>query len=618
MKPLRHTVSLGAGETPASFASRLATLHGLPAREFCLDMGTTFQKVVDGAPEALAVIAYKGSADAVALTENAFVKTAERRYTHRGQELTRDNLRRGAVLVCPKCLAEDIAAAPQSRPQIAAAQRARWQIAALKTCATHLAPLVIADKDMTPGTMHDWSHHVGKVLPDLPRLVAEAGTRPLTGFDTYVLNRLSGGSVRCDLLDTLPLHVVIAACDLFGAVALFGRTPNLNKLVDEEWRAAGGAGFDIFAGGKPSVAGFLEDLRRSYPYGGAATEGPQAVLGRIYQVLEFGRADPAYDPLRDLVGDFIRTRFPVGPGDTVFGKPVERRTLHSVRTLSVENRMHRQRLRRLLRASGVLPADADELADGYCLFDVERGSAAAREAAIANLSVRAAGLHLNVPRIQLYLLYGAGLLVPRISGTGHGAKDRFAPEDLDAFLDRLLLGAKPVKAPRDGQVNIPDAVKFASCSSEEVVRLVLDGKLTRKWRLTSERGYMSLLLDIKEVRALVRGPELDGLTVFKISERLPTTTKVAAALIEHGYLTTVTAINPVNRCPIKVAPAADVERFAAEYVSLFALAKQQGRHHMVIKKELDAAGIKPALDAEKLKASFYRRSEVSDVSDRDG
>jgi hypothetical protein len=26
------------------------------------------------------------------------------------------------------------------------------------------------------------------------------------------------------------------------------------------------------------------------------------------------------------------TRFPVGPGDVVFGKPVERRTLHSVRT----------------------------------------------------------------------------------------------------------------------------------------------------------------------------------------------------------------------------------------------------------------------------------------------
>jgi hypothetical protein len=164
-----------------------------------------------------------------------------------------------------------------------------------------------------------------------------------------------------------------------------------------------------------------------------------------------------------------------------------------------------------------------------------------------------------------------------------------------------------VKATRDGQVSIPGAAKFASCSSEEVVRLVLDGKLTRKWRLTSERGYMSLLLDIDEVRALVRGPELDGLTRIEIGDRLSTTDRVAAALIRHGYLPTVTAINPVNRCPLAVVPVEDVERFAREYVSLFALAKQQGRHHMVIKKELDAAGVQPALDVKKIGASFYRR-----------
>ncbi|WP_024511850.1 hypothetical protein [Bradyrhizobium sp. ARR65] len=48
-------------------------------------------------------------------------------------------------------------------------------------------------------------------------------------------------------------------------------------------------------------------------------------MGRIYQVLEFGREDKAYDPLRDLVGSFIRTRLAVGPGDVVFGKLVDQR-----------------------------------------------------------------------------------------------------------------------------------------------------------------------------------------------------------------------------------------------------------------------------------------------------
>ena len=52
-------------------------------------------------------------------------------------------------------------------------------------------------------------------------------------------------------------------------------------------------------------ADFLEGLRKCYPYSGAATEGAQAIFGRIYQVLEFGRQDPSYDGVRDLVGDFI-------------------------------------------------------------------------------------------------------------------------------------------------------------------------------------------------------------------------------------------------------------------------------------------------------------------------
>lgn len=610
MKPLRHTVPLGAGETPASFTSRLAALHGLPAREFCLDMSTTFQKVVDGAPEALAIIAGKGGADAVALTENAFVKTAERRYLHRSQELTRDNLRRATVVVCPKCLAEDLAGAPTSRAQVVAYQRARWPIAALKTCAIHLTPLVVVDKDMTPSTLHDWSHHVAKILPFLPRLAAEAGTRPLTALETYILNRTNGGPADAGLIDTLPLHVAIAACELFGAVAAFGRTPNLKTLTDEEWRQAGAAGFGIISAGKRGIEVFLEDLQASYPYTRAGTERPQAIFGRIYQVLEFGREDPAYDPLRDLVGNFILGNFPVGPGDTVFGKPVETRRLHSIRTHSLETGLHPKRLRKLLSSAGMLPPNADELADGNCLFDAQKAVSLAQAAAATTLSVRDAGTYLNAPRVQRDMLYRSGLLEPRIKATDHGAADLFAPEDLDAFLARLFDGAAPVPAADAGLVDIPTAAKVACCGSVEVVQAVLDGRLVRKARLTSERGYMALLVDVEEVRALVRGTAPDGLSAEALGARLQTRPHVIRKLMVAGHLKSETVINPVNRCPMTVVPTAAAERFEAEFVTLFAIARQQGRHHMVVKKELDAAGVKPAMNPEKVGATIYRRSDL--------
>ena len=125
--------------------------------------------------------------------------------------------------------------------------------------------------------------------------------------------------------------------------------------------------------------------------------------------------------------------------------------------------------------------------------------------------------------LQRDMLYRSGLIVPRLRGSDHGAADQFAPEDLDAFLDRLLDGAKPVKVAEVGQVSIPEAARLAFCMSEEVVRLILDGKLARKWRLTAERGYMSVLVDVEEVRALVRGPDHGGLTGIEIKDRLSTT-----------------------------------------------------------------------------------------------
>jgi hypothetical protein len=213
---------------------------------------------------------------------------------------------------------------------------------------------------------------------------------------------------------------------------------------------------------------------------------------RVYQVLEFSRSDTAYDPLRDLVGSFIRTRFPVGPGDVVFGKPVERRVLHSIRTLSIETRLHPKRLRKLLEAAGTLPEGSSDHVDGNCLFDAQRGDSVAQKAAAATLSVRQAGKYLNAPRVQRDRLYRAGIIEPRIRGDG--AADQFAPADLDAFLARLLDGAEPVATAGDGQANIPHAAKLGFCMSEDIVRLVLDSKLKRKWKLVSERGYMRSVL----------------------------------------------------------------------------------------------------------------------------
>jgi hypothetical protein len=125
-------------------------------------------------------------------------------------------------------------------------------------CAAHGIALSIVIRDLTPGKLHDFAHHVASVVSGLDRLVAEAVERPVSGLEAYVAGRLNA-SAGPQLLDQLPLYVAIGACELFGAVATLGRPPDLKRLTDEQWHAAGGAGFEIFAGGEGLDGGDLPD-----------------------------------------------------------------------------------------------------------------------------------------------------------------------------------------------------------------------------------------------------------------------------------------------------------------------------------------------------------------------
>lgn len=104
---------------------------------------------------------------------------------------------------------------------------------------------------------------------------------------------------------------------------------------------------------------------------------------------------------------------------------------------------------------------------------------------------------------------------------------------------------------------------------------------------------------------------LDGLTSQALAERLRVADKVTRKLIACGHLRTVTAINPVNRCPVTIVPTEEIERFEAEFVTLFSIARQQGRHHLAVKKDIEAAGVKPAMTPEKVGATIYRRSDIA-------
>ncbi len=608
---LRVTIPLGRGEALPSFASRLSAANGLPVREFCLDWNIRFQSVVDGDAAAIAVLADKGGVAAADLMTHAFIRGQNHAFTYRGEQLMRFSLRRKRVVVCPHCLAEDIANSNR-KPHLAAYGRAIWQIDAIKTCPVHQTALVEVADDMTASTIHEFTHYVAPALSNLSRLCDQAVRREPTGLENYVLARLDGAKAT-PYLDSLALFVAIKLCEMLGAVELFGRTANLRRLSDEQWRLAGAAGFAIAAAGAPAISAFLSRLQATFDYSRrGGTEGPQALFGRLYQWLEFGAADAAYDPVRDVFGRHIRDHLPLGPGDTVFGEVVTVRTLHSIRSLSLEAGAHPKRLRKLLRAAGIIGEAQDPLVDASVVFAAGKASSVITRAKGA-MSLPAAGEYLNAPRVHRALLVKSGILVPCLSAAGFGAVDQFAVADLDEFLRRLLDGAEEVKKPKAGQVDIPAAAKHACCSAAEIVRFILDKKLTWVGRQAGVDGYLSVLVELEEIRGLVRGEDHGGLTPYQVACTLGATDRVARMLIKHGHLKTVSTINPINRCPQVVVMPAELEKFQREYVSLFALAKEQGRHFRKLKLEMDKTGVEPVFDVNKVGATFYRRKELSTI-----
>jgi hypothetical protein len=624
---LRLTIPLGDGETAVSFASRLAAANGASARDFCDDFGIQFRQVVAGDVEAIARIADLGGVDPGALQAQAFIRKGRRVYEVVGERLTSEVLRSSKIFGCPACLQADIRKAPKLDPEAAIYGRASWMVDAVRTCRIHDRELVVIGHNFRD-TVSDFALNVQGCISKLPRLLASSAKRPPNGLENYVVDRLQhvAGS---EFLDGVDLFAAIKFCEVIGAVALFGIRVNLKKLPDEKRLPALARGFEIAQLGSVSIREFLDGLMAA---AGDRTrkDGPGAVFGRLHQWLLAHNWDPAYAPVRAVFAQYIIERFPLVIRTNVLGKLVERQTRHSIRTLSLETGRHPKTLRKLLRATGIIGDDQMALSDHNVTFDARAGAVAVARTS-SRLYLPAVRAYLNAPRVQADLLVKHGFIKPRDSV--EGAYDRYAIEDLDALLAELTTGANLVDRPSTAMANIPDAARKVRCSAADIVRLILARKLAWVGLQRGVDGYLSVLVNIDEVKLAIHGkvfkvkpvvrikrgkpkvavPVLviqhDGLTHRELSVALQTNYKVVLGLIANGHLVDFQVKNPINRHMQSLVAPVELTRFTKAYVSLHVLSKERKQHRTAVRRDLEAAGIKPVFDYTKVHARFYRRSE---------
>ena len=395
-----------------------------------------------------------------------------------------------------------------------------------------------------------------------------------------------------------------------GAVALYGRTPRITRLTDDQWRAAGGAGFEIVSGGEPSIREFLTRFQSTYERSLGGKEKPNAFYGRFQQWLAGSAKDPAYDPLKEIIRLHAQQTLPVGPRDVMFGRTFERRVLHSLYTASAEFGVNAETLRTILAGKNLLPDGHEVLTPNLVYFPAE----AARDIlqiAGERISLKQAETYLNAGRVPTRVLYEKGLIKPILQSSEDGLNAHwFARSDLDAFLARLTAKAVLVNKANAGAEIIQKAARLANCGIVEVIRLILDDKLLWIGRVKNVPGFLGVLVNAGEVKRAVRSPPLDGMSAFVVERELKTNFAVVKALIERELLPAKRVANPASRHSVRLVDRQDFDAFQAKYISLMALAHERGVHFRKTQAELNSRGVRPALDPRIFQARFYLRKDV--------
>ena len=594
------------GESLTSFTARLSILHSFPpVRGFLRYLGLNFSALVAGDPGAIGELAELTNVPADALQANAIRRDGDA-FTFRGQVMLRPTMRRSRYFACPVCLADDIAKS-KFPPECAVYGRAIWQFAPIRACPEHGIALQPVGEARLPSEFHDFGRGVRPALEHLDRLVAQAVLIAPSRAQTYLIGRFEGRTGTSPWLDNLAWHAAARVCEMLGAVSLFGRTVHLRTLTEADWHRAGDVGFGIAQSGEAGVRAFLSDLQATNPASWNAVDGAQAMFGRLYQWLEFGAPHADFDPIRDVMFRHIVETTPIAAGETFLGRQVEHRSVHSIRTAAQETGRHPKTLRKILSAHGVIRQDDDASLDHHVRFD-----AAQTQALLAHhedaVSIKGIETYLNTGRVQAKILVEHGFLEPLRSHVGsQRRRPTFATADLDRFLDALTDQAVPATDPAPPIFNIPGAAKRANCGAHEVIRLILDRKLGWVGRDTVVPGYLGVLVNANEVKRLVQDAPLNGLTARAIEKRLGTSTKVVVGLIEKGYLTTRTCINPINRCPVQIVDNAVFSAFDKKYILLSKMAKISETIPVVMKRNLRDAGIEPAIQRKEVGATFYFR-----------
>jgi hypothetical protein len=585
-------------ETPVGYASRLAHRLGCSLSALCNRIHVPLQKLLDGAPSAVASLREVCQLGDSTFAETTYVRSPGGRFMLAGESLSIDQVNREALRICPVCVEQQLAAGRDIHEIWSPRE---WHLTPLYVCDIHSVPIRMIDA-------HDLHRH----RQDFAGLLSEAiAQRRLhsgkmekvteSGLGHHIRRRLRGLDDD-HWLARMPLYAAIKTAELIGVAALHGVRKASQELVLAERFEASRVGFEILSEGDLGLRNLFSRFQRDYSSETSAT-GLLQTFGRIHVYMLSWR-DTAFDPIRDVLRRHVVETLPFGPGEILYGKEVTERSIHSARTAAPELGLSPMTARKRLRSIGVLAEATESPTWQQNFFDARTHAADIRR--LSGALQRAEAIR------YLGLEFVHGGFAPILDMIGSMNIDKaslinqvFAKEDLDAFLASTL--GRVSTGPTDGFDPIAKASRRLRTPIANVLDLIRKGEITDIRLSPEHEGIRSLMVRKQDLYSAL------------VATR-PWVTVVAGAKAMRMRDVTLSALVNAKIIPSKGAMPMmlkldDLEAFTRTYISRWELARKyrtlrcrQNRFSMV--QAIAMAGLKLAFDETNPLIQFYRRDEV--------
>ncbi len=606
------SVPFKPGETVISFASRLCAAHGIgfDLNGFLGYLGTNLAALLTGTDHALGRIAAMTGVPINCLRDHS-VRIEPGSRMLRSERLAEETHYRSKIRVCASCLQEDIANCQERDWPIQIWQRLPWILGPIRACPIHICTLTDAENDAPARLGANWTD---VALRSLASWTPDEAA-PLVAHDfnlqRYLLGRLDGKkNDKTPFLDGLEWHAAARLSEMVGVLAVHGAVRNVDWLMAKDWHAAGNAGFQVLQSGKANLFALLDDQRAKLAGKGLGKEGPQATFGKFYTWLRDSAQHPAFDPVRSILREYVVERFPFEPGEIVLRKPVEARRWHTIRSVHKEFKVHPKRIRKILKAHGLTQPDSDRHIDDRVLIEPSVATRLFSSVADA-IPLTQVEDYIGAGRVQSKLLAEAGHL-KAIDGQGTSSLKwhMFPKGELDTFLSRLLANSVECDTVPPGCGTIPDvARRTVEKRAMKVVDLALSEPELWKGRLRGARGYLSLLLNVHQVRAILAVDRQAEIGIAEAARRIGTTERAVKALMRNGVLRS-TLVKARNNVTLPMVEPEEIERFVRQFVSLNSLRKRHGNLFYTTHQIHQSFAISPALSGTEFFASFYNVADI--------